>query len=139
MIFLLPDHRECLTKLENLGLTCVAVPPYTVQDILDSVDIIGKTCHVEDRAHSLRTEMSRRLSEIRKTVKNLPRPKVMLSIGRDLTAGKLDQVFIAGSRSFHQQLLEMAGGRNVLENSTSAYSTIGPEGIIQLNPRSSSM
>ena len=64
-----------------------------------------------------------------------PRPKILLCVGREnIGGGAVSRCFAAGALSFYNQLIEIAGGVNVLQDTRQAYPAIGAEAVIRLNP-----
>ena len=66
--------------------------------------------------------------------KTLPKPSVLMSVGRSIGSGSLEEVYIAGLKTHFNELLELAGGRNVFDNAEMIYPMVTAEGIINLNP-----
>ena len=59
---------------------------------------------------------------------------MLVSVGRDYHAAKLEQLYIAGRDSFYSQLVRIAGGDNVFQDPGFPYPSVSGEGLMQLNP-----
>ncbi len=134
LVVLLPDHREIRERLEGLGVRCLAVPQYTVNDILASLIVIGTACGVPERAQEVRQAIAHDLDAIRERVQHLPPTRAILAVGRELTGTRLDQVCLAGPRGYLNDLLERAGGTNAVASSPLTYPTVTREGLAVLAP-----
>jgi iron complex transport system substrate-binding protein len=64
--------------LEFLGCSAqvLALDPYTLDDVLDSIDMVGKHAGVPDRAADLVAELRARLAAVGVAVADRPRPRV---------------------------------------------------------------
>lgn len=134
LVVLLPDHREIRDRLEGMGLRCLAVPQYTVNDILASLIIVGTACGVGEHAKEVRRAIARDLHRIRERVKDLPPTRAILAVGREVTGTRLDQACLAGPRGYLHDLLERAGGTNAVTDATLTYPTVTREGLAVLAP-----
>lgn len=134
LVVMLPDHREMRTRLEGMGLRCLAVPQYTVHDILASLIIVGTACGVRDHARDVRRAIAHDLHLVRQRIKDRPPVRAVLSVGRDLTGGRLDQACLAGPKGYLSDLLARAGGTNAVTESVLTYPSVSREGLAALAP-----
>ncbi|MBN1355230.1 ABC transporter substrate-binding protein [bacterium] len=134
LILLLPSQREIHSHLGKLGLHSVIIRQETVRDIPGSIEAIGGLCGVEIQAAELKSSLETEMNRMRKSVSDLPRPRVLVCVGRDYSASKLDHVYIASGNSFHGELIDLAGGHNVYTGGLIDYPAVSGEGIIEMNP-----
>jgi iron complex transport system substrate-binding protein len=134
IVIILPEHENVKNFLTELGLKYLTVNNKTIQDILSAIATIGKECRVEKRANELIAAINYRIQNIQQKTQNLPRPKVLISIGRTMGSGSLKDVYIAGKNTYYDELINYAGGINAYENEKIAYPMLSAEGIIYLNP-----
>ncbi len=129
-----PYNRAHIAELERLGLRCVVVDQTTLDDILESVETLGRLSGNGDKARTLRASMQERIDAVRAKAAPLPHPRVLLSSGRDLRAKKLDEVYIVGRKTFLGDILRIAGGENAFPESAVDYPALSGEAILRLNP-----
>jgi iron complex transport system substrate-binding protein len=65
----------------------------------------------------------------------LPKPRVMISLGRGMGSGTLADIYIAGKNTFYGEMIIFAGGVNAYNGVTVAFPQVSKEGIYQLNPQ----
>ncbi len=134
LVVMMPSNRAHHAELERLGLRCAVVDQTTLNDILDSVETLGRLSGNEAKAREIRASMQQRIEAVRAKAAPLPHPRVLLSSGRDLRAGKLDEVYIVGRKTFLGDILGIAGGENSFPESAVDYPALSGEAILRLNP-----
>jgi iron complex transport system substrate-binding protein len=78
--------------------------PSSLGEVLDDLLRLGEAAGIADRARALRSELERRLDEVRAAVEGVPRPRV-------LTLEWLDPPFLGGH--WIPEMVAIAGGENV--------------------------
>lgn len=134
LIVVLPVHGETVGKLENLGIKTLIVDHRTVKGILESIVIIGAACGREQAARALVEEIDRRTTRIRERTRGLERPRVLLSAGRNLGTGRLEEVYVAGKRQWYDEVIQLAGGENAFADEMVQFPSLSGEGLLRLNP-----
>jgi iron complex transport system substrate-binding protein len=114
-------------RLNGLGIPTLETGSYFIADILETINNVGNACGVPDRAENLMNQLRQRMTELK--APGNKRPRVLLLFGSD-GAGPL-QAF--GPECIHNELLEIAGGKNVIEGKL-PFSVISKEALIRLNP-----
>ena len=117
------------TRLQGLGIPYLKIKTFSTSDIIDSIQSIGSSCNANDNAEELISAINNRIAEQQMSAKEIPR--VLITFGGD--ASTIDQIYAFGKASLHNELLELAGGTNVVENNL-AFSTLSKEAVIRLNP-----
>ena len=135
VVMLLPEHHQHREHLERLGLQTFVVKQTSVEDILASISGIGSACGVSARARELVADLRARTEAIERRTTGMPRPGVLVSVGRQWGGGVIKDVFVAGKGTFMDELVGLAGGTNVYERGVIAYPTMSSEGILSLNPQ----
>ena len=134
LIILLESQGEQKAYLEALGFSILMVDNQTVSAILESIVSIGTACGRVEKARERVAELQQSIDRIKHKTKNLPRPRVMVSVGRTLGTGSLEEVYVAGSAGFYDELLSLAGGDNVYTGKGAKFPLLTAEGILSLNP-----
>ncbi|MFA5309609.1 MAG: cobalamin-binding protein [Dehalococcoidales bacterium] len=124
------EHEAETLQLESLGITVVAINPLTVQEVLDSIILIGKITGQDQEAASLVSDMQRRMDAITAKTSQLTaeqKPRVFYIIWHD-------PIWTVGAGTFHDELIQMAGGVNIAGD-LSGYIDISLEAVIAANPQ----
>lgn len=134
LVILLTSHADAARELEKLGVPILAVPHETIADTHEAIRIIGEMCGVTGSAAALSANLTRRVAAVTNAVSGRPKPRVLICIGRDMESGDLSGIYVAGHGSFHNEILEAAGGENVCAEDMISYPQLSAEGAIVLDP-----
>jgi len=138
ILFLNPDltfatgleQASIVQKLKQLGLKVYISYPSSLDELLNSIEEIGKLTNREKEAHDLTNQMKNKVGQIKRKVESIPedkRPKVFVEIWHD-------PLMTAGSGSFVDELITLAGGINIAHDTPRAYCYFSPEQVIERNP-----
>lgn len=126
-------HKEYDTekkRLETLNIPYMETGSYYIADIYKMIHDIGIICGVKDKAEELVDRLIRETELLRNKASD--HPAVLITFGS--SAGTdIGQIHAFGSNCIHNELLEIAGGRNVIESKL-PYSILSREAVIRLNP-----
>jgi len=134
LIVMLPGHKKPKKYLTKLGLDNLVVKNESIPGILESILDIGKKCDAEEKAVQIVNDIKKRISKIKNKTKNLPHPRVMISVGRNMGSNNLQGVYIACNDGFYSSMVTLAGGVNACNDGMARFPSISKEGIIRLNP-----
>jgi iron complex transport system substrate-binding protein len=102
-------------------------------DAYEEIRQIGEATGALEQAKKLITTMHDRLGEIRAQTVGKKKPSVIFVIGRD--PGTLSNLLVVGRDNFLNELIEVAGGVNVIaEQSSQPYPHISLETILRNQP-----
>jgi len=124
-------HRE---KFESLGFAAMEIDNESVETILDSILAIGRAGGAEAAAKKLADDLKRRMKKIGDMTKGRKRPRVLVSVGRNMGTGTIKDVYIAGQDTFYNGMIKIAGGVNAYDGVRPAYPTVSAEGIMRMKP-----
>lgn len=99
---------------------------------LDSILSIGKATGAEPAARALIARLNQRLDALRKRNAGKTPHTVAFVVGRN--PGELQGLVLVGKGSYLNELLEIAGARNVFADSSQAYVKTSLESILRRNP-----
>jgi len=133
LIIMQEEHEEPRQYLSELGLNILVVNHKSISGILNSITVIGKTCGVGKKAESIVDDLQLRMERIRQKTEGLPRPRVMISVEKNMGSGTLKDVYISGKENFYDEMITLAGGVNAYTGDV-AFPTVSREGIVQMNP-----
>jgi iron complex transport system substrate-binding protein len=133
LVALLDAHRDVAARCAAMGWPVLTVRHKTLEGILDSVVVIGRACGVPARAAELADTLRARMDAVRSTVRDRPRPRVLMALGDAIGEESAGQIYIVGRGGFYDSLLELAGGRNAYEGSL-IFPSVSVEGVLGMNP-----
>lgn len=120
-------------QLSALGIKSVTVERGTLASVYSSIQKIGAAAAVPDRADILVKQIQGRLAAVRAAAAKRPSRKVLVIMGRQ--PGRLGDLIAVGRGSYVHDLVELAGGVNVLgDPSLPEYPRISMETVIRLQP-----
>ena len=122
---------EVIPALEQLGFTVIALVPHNLQEVMDSIVLIGRITGATEKASEIVVDMSQKIEAITDETDRLEeteKPKVlyviwhapMMSVGRDTRI---------------HELIRLAGGINIAALAGEGYPTLTLEEIINIDPQ----
>jgi iron complex transport system substrate-binding protein len=135
LVILLAEDTNREERIKSFGIPCLQVEHRSIDGIIDSFAKIGKRCGEQSakRADELQRNIHKRLDAVAKRTSPLTKPSVMIAL-HDESNVDMQSVIIAGSNSFFNRAVELAGGRNAAKDLKTAFPTVSREGTIELNP-----
>jgi iron complex transport system substrate-binding protein len=124
-------EAEVTPQLERLGLTVLAIDSKTVEEVLESIKLVGRATGKEEAAAQLTAEMEKRIKAVTDKTALLPetqRPRVFYILWHDplMTAGRETRI---------HELIEKAGGINIARDLAGEYPKPSLEAVIMANPQ----
>lgn len=122
--FLRPD---ALAKLEQLRIPVFLLLPKTVEEILMHIAVIGRLVGHEKEARGISEALRDRLKDIQRRVASVKRVRVFYVVN-------MDPLISVGAKSFIHQMLELAGGENILGGTQTPYPKVSLEEVLRKDP-----
>ena len=119
-------------RLREFSLNAVEVDPESKAGALAAIETIGRATGIEEQARQRVAALRAELAQIRSQASGKTRRTVLFLVGR--TPGTLDGLIGAGRRTYLDELLEIAGGQNVLADSPVPYPKVSLEVVAARNP-----
>ena len=113
--------------LEQAGIQSYIVNPRNIREVIDTIPEIGRLCGVSRRADKSAQQLRARLERVIKTVESKEKPLVFLQIN-------LQPIMTVNKKTFHHDLITLAGGRNMTGDEYITYPRISLEEVIKKNP-----
>ncbi|MDR1944041.1 MAG: helical backbone metal receptor [Synergistaceae bacterium] len=119
-------------SLEMMGYPVAVVYQDNFVQICDSMIRVGEACGVAASAR-------KRVDELRAAVRDIsarssgPPLRVLIVVGRDVDDTSFKKIYVAGVRSFYNDLLKESGVINAFQQDA-PYSQISLEGLLRLDP-----
>jgi iron complex transport system substrate-binding protein len=124
---------ELTDRLHALRINFIEVPHGTLNDVYTGITLIAKAAGVPDRANVLNDRIKRELTTLQVKAKGLSSPRVLAIVNR--RPGMLADLTAVGPDNYLQQLLEIAGGTNVLAKpGLPMYPRIALETVLRDDP-----
>ena len=140
LVLLMKDQDTIFgQKLDNLGIKKYVIDSNdSVDDILLSINSLGKVLNKETRAEELSSKIRGELDRITLRTKDAEKKTALIVVGRN--PGTLEDIYVIGRNNYINELLELSGGENVIENTRlslkltkEAVLTLNPDVIIEIN------
>ena len=135
LVVLLPEHEEAERYLSSLGVSTLRVDHFSIEGVLDSILLIGRICGAEVLAQQMLKDIQGRMGVIQQKAASLDRPRVMVSVGRNMGPRVIKDIYICGQDGFYSEMIMLAGGKNAYEGGEMKFPIISGEGIVRLNPQ----
>jgi iron complex transport system substrate-binding protein len=124
---------ELTDRLKLLGIPYILVPHGTLEDVFAGITLIAQAAGVPERSSPLIARIQEELRNIKTKARTMPSPSVVVIIDRK--QGTLTNLTAIGPGNYFNQLLEIAGGINILAKpSLPRYPHISLETIVRENP-----
>jgi ABC-type Fe3+-hydroxamate transport system, periplasmic component len=122
-----PGGRDRMEVLSRLGIPVLVMPERHLQDIFGNIRFLGKLLNKTSMAETLITAIKQRLQQVEVAVKGLEAPRALLVYGHK-------PLIAAGQGSFGDEMLHLAGGKNIVGNAVMLYPNLPMEEVIRLAP-----
>ncbi|MFC2027034.1 cobalamin-binding protein [Chloroflexota bacterium] len=123
--------QEVIPALEQLGFTVIALVPHNLQEVMDSITLIGTITGAEAAASQIVDDISQRIKAITDVTDGLTeedKVKVLYVIWHE-------PIMSVGTDTRIHELIEKAGGINIAEVAGEGYPTLALEEIVSINPQ----
>jgi|SRR5262245_6484371 len=120
-------------RLSALRIEFLEVSQTSLSDVYVLIREIGRVAGVTTQADRLIQNIRSRLEAIQSQAQGFRKPSVLLLVGKD--PGSLTNMIGAGPKAYLGELLEIAGGRNILADAAMIpYPRISLETVVRLDP-----
>jgi len=118
---------EFIHNLERINITVVVISTAnSIDGIFDDIRLIGRACWEEESASKLITDLQEKISRLEAAVEGAEKVEAAHICW-------MEPIFIAGARTYVNDLIERAGGINVFSNKT-GWATISKEELVKADP-----
>jgi len=124
------EQAETVATLKKLKLNVHVSSPASFEELYSSIKEIGGLTHREKQANLLINQIQARIDKVMQIHYQIPqkrKPKVFIEICRN-------PLMTVGPGSFVDELIEIAGGRNIAYDIPRPYSSFSVEHVIKRNP-----
>lgn len=122
-------NQNTLNKLKHFHIRTLTLNLKTLQNIQNSILLLGRTIHKEKEADKL-------VTQIKQTIQNVKKAKhphsVMIVYG--LREDLRNNIYIAGHNIFFEDIIKLCGNTNAYTNTNTQQPVLSYENVIALNP-----
>ena len=119
-------------KLNGLGVRTLFLRGQKLADALRAIIEIGRATGHEAAAVELSKKTEDEIEQVRQTVANLPRPRVLCVVDR--LPGTIRDIYTATKGSYIDELIQIAGGDSIAPPGAQGYGKITKEAVLALDP-----
>jgi len=122
------DLKPGVSRLAGLGIPVYITNPRSIPDILNAVLKIGEATFSLPAAQDLVAAMRGKIRAVQDKVQGLPRPRVLHTLS-------VDPLVSSGRGTFVNDLISMAGGENIAENTKGKHPLLSMEEVVVRDPQ----
>jgi iron complex transport system substrate-binding protein len=119
-------NREAALAARRAGARMEVLAAETIEDAFHAIRRIAELGGAPERGEALAEELSARLEAVARRVRGRPRVPVLFCL-------QLDPIIAAGRGTLPSELLELAGGENIVQ--AERYPQVGIETVLAREPR----
>ena len=119
------------SRLDALGIPYLETASLTLEQVFETIQALGKACHAESAATELTQTFRAEIERARNKMSR--RPRTLICFGDLSGTESIEQVYAFGADCIHSELLQIAGGDNVVKDARPSVA-LSREAIIRLNP-----
>jgi iron complex transport system substrate-binding protein len=102
-----PGNRDAALAMRRTGLRVEIVPAETLEESVAAIELVARFAGDEPAGRTLAAQVRARLDAVGKRVAGAPRVRALFSV-------QTDPIIAAGRDTLPSQLLELAGGTNIV-------------------------
>ncbi len=125
------NGEEVLSRLRASGLTVLVINPETIDEIIETISLLGTVTGNDRAAHELNAELIRRIEKVTEQLASSTHAPTVAHIVWH------DPIWVSGSGTFQDEVIRTAGGVNVFADmhewqivSLEEFVAAGPEFIL---------
>jgi iron complex transport system substrate-binding protein len=121
------DLKTFVDKLAGLNVPVYITNPRDALEVLTSIQKIGEVTFAPEPARKISRSMEERVRGVQEKVQGQPRPRVLHILD-------FNPLISAGKGTFVDDLIRLAGGRNVAETAAGKYPRFSMEEVLVQDP-----
>jgi len=121
------EQREFQARLSDLGVRVEAFDPLRFEDVLASIERLGRLAGAEERARERTARIRAVRASIERAVAGQPVPRTVLVLQRD-------PLFVVGGGNFIDEMLASVGAANVAAGWSEPYPRVSLEWLVAQAP-----
>ena len=128
---LMPEGRDMpglRSRFEELGMEVEVIPTNTISELFGAIHRLGEIFQVSVAADSLTRSLREATAEIEERLQGRAPVPILYVVG-------IDPAMTTGGSTFLDDLIRIAGGRNVFSGASVQWPTVGFESIVDRDPQ----
>jgi iron complex transport system substrate-binding protein len=121
------NTRDLLDRLQRLGLPAFALQPNSYGRVIESILAMGRALSADQAARRIVDDIQRHLDRVQGAVAGRSRPGVLYLLWTE-------PLIAAGAATYLDDLLRLAGGRNIVWERTGSYPRLNWEQVVARMP-----
>jgi len=123
------NPREKVRALEETGIPCFAVAPQDLSSVFATIERVGALLEAAERGRAEAAALRRRADRARSAGKGdgSPGPRVLFAVSTS-------PIIAAGSGTFMDEIVRLAGGRNMAAGYSGRYPRLSVEDLVAARP-----
>jgi iron complex transport system substrate-binding protein len=117
------QHKEVAETLKRAGLRVASLHAESIKELYSVILSIGQGTGCSDKAESLAAKIKNDIDQIRAKSSSARKVKVLWAI-------QTEPMRVVGVKTFVNEIIDLAGGQNVIEPTGDQYPSVGTETIL---------
>lgn len=134
LVIMLQGQQKLRQQLHQLGIRTHSLNNSHLSDIEAAIASIGQVTGHQKQARALLADIQQKKQQLQAKIQSVAPVRTLISIAHYVHSDQLETVYIAGQHDFYNDLLTLAGGINVYQDSRVKVPSISKEGVIRMNP-----
>ena len=119
--------KELITSLESRGLTVLVLNPTNLAGVVANMKLLAQVANVPEKGEAAAADFQKKLDDIAAKVKAVKaKPRVFYELDPTL--------FTVGPGSFIDDMIQKAGGQNIVTDASNPYPQLNQEAVISKDP-----
>ncbi|MGM0520158.1 MAG: ABC transporter substrate-binding protein [Campylobacterota bacterium] len=116
-------------NLEKLGIKLLVFKTQTIEDIKNTINVLGEYFQKENRANELIKNIDNALKSLEYIVEN---KKVLIVISPNKTLS--NQIYVSGNYLYFEDIIKASGNKNAFYSKSKSQPVVNTEKVIKMNP-----
>lgn len=121
------NEKGSVERLLGFGVPVLVTNPKNLDQVYETIRVVGRATRQGEKAEALVRSLRNRADRVIRACAGLPHPTVFLQINES-------PLITVGRDTFHNNLIQLAGGINLSGREATKYPTYSLEQVLRLNP-----
>jgi iron complex transport system substrate-binding protein len=117
------QHKEVAETLKRAGISVLSLRVESIEELYNAILSIGQAAGCQDKAETLAAKIKSDLDQIRAKSSSEKKVKVLWAV-------QTEPMRVVGIKTFVNEIIEIAGGQNVIAPTGDQYPSVGTETIM---------
>ena len=136
LVVTLQENNILRDRLAAFDIKTISVDHRSIGGVLESYEIIGKALgqDVFEMAKQQQLVLREKIESFTEKYRDAPKVRVLLCVDRSRGTGRLQNLYVAGTNPYYEDVIRLAGGANVATETGMPFPNLDAEGVIHLAP-----